>query len=579
MMNFLRTLRRSHARRRRRTAIPVLEALEGRAVPAQMAPLFQALAPPAGGGAVPVPGYTPSQIRHAYGFDQVAFPGAAAAADGSGETIAIVTACDSPTLAADLAAFDTRFQIPDATLAKVGQDGSNNLPPSDPAWAQETALDTEWAHALAPRANLLVVEASSGNDGDLYAATDYAAAQPGVHVVSMSFGGPEDPSETAADGHFRTPAGHDGVTFVAAAGDTGAVTYPAASPNVVGVGGTTLALDGNSNRSSETAWANGGGGLSQYEATPAYQANLQPAHLASRGTPDVAYDANPNTGFAVYDSFGNPDRPWLSMGGTSAGAPQWAALIALADQGRRLAGRGSLDGPSQTLPILYGMQGSAFYDVTAGGNGHFQAGPGYDLVTGLGTPFANQVVAGLIGRPGTAGPTGSGQQPPPSPPPGVSAGPHVSIVIGSPLTGVLATITDPSVSAGDLAATIDWGNGQSSVGNVVPLGDGAFVIEGVPTYTRPSSYTVAVTVTADNDGGQAETIDTVVTVEPPSPLPAADDPPPDDPAPTAAAPAYAVPDATVNPLLRTRASVRHAHAHHPARHATPHIHRRVAGHR
>jgi hypothetical protein len=574
MMNSLRTLRRGHARGRRAVP-PTLEALEGRALPALMSPLFHPLAPPAGGGLVPVPGYTPAQIRHAYGFDQVAFPaaGPGAAADGSGETIAIVTACDSPNLAGDLTAFSGRFQLPGATLTVVAQDGSNKPPASDPAWAQETALDTEWAHALAPAARLLVVEATTGNDADLYAAADYAAAQPGVHVVSMSFGGPEDPSETAADAHFRTPAGHDGITFVAAAGDSGTVTYPAASPNVVGVGGTTLALDATGNRTSETAWAQGGGGLSQYEPTPAYQAAVKPGNLASRGTPDVAYDANPNTGFAVYDSFGNPERPWLSMGGTSAGAPQWAALIALADQGRRLAGRGSLDGPSQTLPVLYGLQGNAFYDVTAGGNGHAQAGPGYDLVTGLGTPFANQIVAGLIGSGNTTHPTTSGP-PPTSPPPVVSAAPNITIVIGSPLTGVLATISDPSVSAGELGATIDWGNGQSSPGYIVPLGDGQFAVEGTPVYTQPGSYTITVTVTADDNSDQSETTHTVATVESPPPPPATDDPTPDD-----AAPAEPIPEVTVYPLLPVKVSGRHAPAHHPARHTTPHHPHRPAEHR
>src|SRR5205807_737888 len=107
----------------------------------------------------------------------------------------------------------------------------------------------------------------------------------------------------------------------------------------------------------------------------------------NRASPDVAYDANPNTGFAVYDTYGQGG--WLQVGGTSASAPQWAALIAIADQGRALAGLGSLDGFTQTLPKLYQLPAADFHDITSGSNG-FAAGPGYDLVTGRGSPVANK---------------------------------------------------------------------------------------------------------------------------------------------------------------------------------------------
>ena len=120
-----------------------------------------------------------------------------------------------------------------------------------------------------------------------------------------------------------------------------------------------------------------------------------------RTNPDVAYDADPTTGFPVYDTFDNPaDAPWSEIGGTSDAAPQWSALLAIADQGRALSGLGPLDGATQTLPMLYSMPSRDFNDITTGatfGFPNYNAGPGYDLVTGLGTPIANRVVADFVG--------------------------------------------------------------------------------------------------------------------------------------------------------------------------------------
>src|SRR5262249_33559546 len=149
---------------------------------------------------------TPTQIRHAYGVDQITFAGVPG--DGHGQTIAIIDAYDDPTIASDLQVFNQQYGIaPPPSFRKVAQDGSNNLPPkatsSHSTWAPEIALDVEWAHALAPGANLLLVEAASDSNADLYAAVDYAAGQPGVAVVSMSFGSyGEFVGETSLDGHF-----------------------------------------------------------------------------------------------------------------------------------------------------------------------------------------------------------------------------------------------------------------------------------------------------------------------------------------------------------------------------------------
>jgi subtilase family serine protease len=342
---------------------------------------------------------TPSQIWAAYGVNQVYQNGL----NGAGQTIAIIDAYAYPQVASDLQRFDQEHGVPAPPRLKiVGQNGG--APPSqgDPAgpgrnnWEFETALDVEWAHAIAPGASLLLVEANSSSLGDLFAATNFARQAPGVSVVSMSFGDSlgEQASDTQYDKYLATPSGHTGVTFVAASGDHGVVSYPSSSPSVLAVGGTQFStsppLAGASN--GEIGWAGSGGGYSAIESEPAYQRSVQ--GTGSRSTPDVAYDAG--TPFAIYDTWGAygiyGDNQEV---GTSAGAPQWAALIALADQSRAQRGLGTLDGPTQTLPLLYLLSSSAFNDITGGNTKYHSAMPGYDLVTGLGSPIASQVVTGL----------------------------------------------------------------------------------------------------------------------------------------------------------------------------------------
>ncbi len=352
-------------------------------------------------------GYSPTQIRAAYGFNSVPL-------DGAGTTIAIVDAYDNPNIAGDLRQFDAQFGLPNPLLIKENQNGgTNGMPAANPIWAGEIALDVEWAHAIAPGASILLVEANSAAASDLMAAVNTARNALGVAVVSMSWGASEFIGESSLDSYFTTPAGHNGVTFVAASGDSGAgVSYPAASPNVVSVGGTSLSLSGGS-YTSESAWSGSGGGVSSQEAEPAYQKGVvSPSNADSattgRATPDVAFDADPNTGVPVYDSYDvavGGGSGWQRYGGSSAAAPQWAALVALADQGRAQDGLESLDGPSQTLPLLYSMPASDFHDITTGSNSgspQFYAGPGYDLVTGRGTPLASLVIPSLVG--GTVAP-------------------------------------------------------------------------------------------------------------------------------------------------------------------------------
>ncbi|HEX5270895.1 MAG TPA: S53 family peptidase [Gemmataceae bacterium] len=323
-------------------------------------------------------GLTPAQVARAYGTGATGLTGA-------GQTIAVVSAFNSPTVSQDLAVFDRTFGLPAANLRVIGQSGGAPAGAADTGWSVETALDVEWAHATAPGANILLVEAGSADVGDLAAAVNTARNQPGVSVLSMSFGTSEFPQELRLDSTLTTPAGHTPIAFVAASGDSGAGTlWPAVSPNVLSVGGTTLFTGPGGSYVGELGWPGSGGGISLYETEPAYQLGVQ--STGRRTTPDVAYDADPQPGFSIYQG-----GTWQTVGGTSAGAPQWAGLVALADQQRAARGLGPL---GQVQTPLYNLPAADFHDVVAGSNG-FLAGTGYDFVTGLGSPVANRVVTGL----------------------------------------------------------------------------------------------------------------------------------------------------------------------------------------
>ncbi len=356
-----------------------------------------------------VVGYTPAQIRHAYGFDQTpSLQTNGYNTAGQGQIIAIVDAYDDPNIASDLHVFDQQFGIPDTTLIKVNQNGSTTgpWPKVNSGWAGEISLDVEWAHAIAPAATILLVEARSNSLSDLLAAVDTARNWAGVSVVSMSWGGNEWSGETSYDSHLTTPAGHTPITFSASAGDTGSswgLYWPAASPNVLAVGGSSLTINADNSYGGETGWSGGTGGVSAYESQPSWQSLF--VTNSQRTDPDVSYHADNSTkGFAVYDTvryYGQTG--WFNAGGDSAGAPQWAALVAIADQVRGSA----LDGPTQTLPALYQLAqqnyGQYFHDITSGSNGGYTAAAGYDEVTGIGSPKADQLIQALAAWTGSAG--------------------------------------------------------------------------------------------------------------------------------------------------------------------------------
>ena len=264
-------------------------------------------------------GFTPAQIRHAYGFDQIANQGA-------GQIIGIVDAYDDASAESDLAIFNAQYNLPPCTSSngcfrKIY--GGSRRPVANANWALEISLDVQWAHAIAPKATILLVESTTNSLADLLAGVD-AAVRNGASVVSMSWTVGEFSSESRQDNHFVST----GVTFLAASGDAGTgAAYPASSPDVVGVGGTALTLDANGSYLNEVAWSGSGGGTSSYEREPLFQSLLGIPNDARgyRGAPDVSYNANPATGFSVYDSVPlGTASGWFRVGGTSAGSPQWA---------------------------------------------------------------------------------------------------------------------------------------------------------------------------------------------------------------------------------------------------------------
>ena len=412
-------------------------------------------------------GYTPQQIQSAYGVNQIAFSGGKVAGNGAGQTIAIITAYNDPNITSDLARFDRQYGLsapPSFNVINLAGSTTNA------GWALETSLDVEWAHSVAPGANILLVEASSDSLSGLFSAVNDARYQPGVSVVSMSWGTTEFWGEAAYDGLFTTPAGHTGETFVAASGDSGAwygPMYPSVSPNVLAVGGTTLTLGAGNSYGFETGWSGSTGGFSgldsywsTYESEPSFQTStLQSVGLSYgvRTTPDVSFNADPKTGVAVYDSVPDSGQSgWFQVGGTSAATPAWAGLVAIADQGLATGEKGALTN-TQAQTDLYALPSSDFHDITTGFNG-YNATPGYDLVTGLGSPKANLVVAGIL----TANGVSEG-----------SATTTVATTTSTPTSTTTAPTTHHGGRTGsrnDMTSTSASSSGASSIAGLATIG-------------------------------------------------------------------------------------------------------------
>ncbi len=312
-------------------------------------------------------GLSPAKIKSVYNF-----PTSTTA--GTGKVIAIVDAYDDPTAESDLAVFSSQYGLPACTTAngcfkKVNQTGGTSYPRTDSGWALEISLDVQWAHAIAPGAHILLVEAKTNSFTNLLAAEDYAKAH--ATYVSNSWGGSEFSGETSYDSHFS----QSGVSFFVSSGDAGLpAEYPSASRNVISVGGTTLHFSGGT-FTSETGWSSGGGGCSAYETATSAQSSFsgygQVKCGGKRATPDVSLDADPASGVSVYDSTKYQGQAgWFTIGGTSASSPMWAARSADA-------------GTTVNSAYVY-ANNITYRDITSGNNGA-PCLVGYDLCTGRGS--------------------------------------------------------------------------------------------------------------------------------------------------------------------------------------------------
>jgi kumamolisin len=318
-------------------------------------------------------GETPASIRAVYSLPST----------GGAGTIAIVDAFDYPTAENDLGVFSTQFGLPQCTTAngcfkKVFASGSQ--PRSNCGWGQEAALDIEWAHAMAPNAKIVLVEAATNSFANLFTAVDVATSQVtsggGAGEVSMSWGGSEFSSEATNDGHFQ----NTNVVYFASSGDTGGVNiYPSTSPYVVSAGGTTIHRDRTGAFTGETGWSGSGGGPSQFENKLSYQSGVVGTDATKRSAPDFSFDADPNSGVSVYDSTRCQGLSgWLVFGGTSVSSPSLSGIV-------NLAGGASNTVFELTTIYTNRTNTSDFRDITSGSAGSFSAAPGWDFVTGVGS--------------------------------------------------------------------------------------------------------------------------------------------------------------------------------------------------
>jgi len=378
--------------------------------------------------------YSPQSITTAYGFASLQSHGIT----GKGRTIVIVDAFQSPTITTDLALFDSTFGLnaPPAfnIIAPDGLTPFNSADPNQVGWSAEISLDVQWAHAIAPDATIDLVLAKDNQDADLNSATKYAVDHNLGDVISQSFGEAEScalPADVQTLHQIYQEATRKGITLLASSGDDGATqptcdgsalmlsaSWPAVDPLVTSVGATNLQADLTTGAYvSERAWADAfsgdffacfptnqlgcsGGGFSTIYQRPAYQAGFG-IPRGSRGVPDVAYNGGVDGGVIAF--WGVPLGPGAAFifGGTSAGSPQWAGLVALADQlGHHRVGQ--IDDTLYGIAHFPPLYKAAFHDITTGNNSFanadatiitgYQTAKGWDPVTGLGTPKANVLV-------------------------------------------------------------------------------------------------------------------------------------------------------------------------------------------
>jgi subtilase family serine protease len=314
------------------------------------------------------PGYSPADLRSAYKLTSLG---------SASQTVAIVDAYNDPNAESDLAVYRARYGLAACTTAngcfrKVNQNGHTTYPANNVGWSEEISLDLDMVSAICPHCHILLVETDNNSFANLGIGVDRAAAMH-AKVISNSYGGHEFSSETSYQGHYN----HPGIPITVSSGDDGyGVEFPAASRYVTAVGGTHLVRNSSSRGWTESVWGGAGSGCSAYISKPAWQHDT---HCSRRTVADVAAVADPNTGVAVYDSYGVSG--WLVFGGTSVSAPIIASVYALAGNGASVY--------YESFPYNHPTH---LFDVTSGHNGscgglYLCTGhSGYDGPTGLGTP-------------------------------------------------------------------------------------------------------------------------------------------------------------------------------------------------
>ncbi len=483
-------------------------------------------------------GYGPASLRSAYNLT---------ATGSASATVAVVDAYDDPNAENDLAVYRSQYGLPACTTAngcfrKVNQNGGTSYPAPDSGWAGEISLDLDMVSAICPGCHILLVEASTATVTNLGAAVNQAVAL-GAQYVSNSYGGPEGPGVPSAEAYFN----HPGVVITASSGDdafAGGTSYPASSRYVTAVGGTSLSPAGNARGWTESAWytsaqgTGAGSGCSAYLAKPSWQTDSGCSH---RMVADVAAVADPATGVAVYQTYG--DSGWTVYGGTSVASPIIASIYALAGGAR--AGDSAVKYPYQHTGNLF--------DVTSGSTGSCSpayfctAVTGYDGPTGLGTPNGTAAFT-----PGTVSLTNPGNQSgvvgvatslqlratdavsgqsltysATGLPTGLSIAPGTGLISGTPGAGTFTV----NVTVTDTAGNSDWATFTWTIGSNVPvinatptgaLGVSVQVTDTAPvdhyvinwgegstssgtgrlahTYARPGTYSI--TATAVTSGGQ-----------------------------------------------------------------------------
>jgi len=306
---------------------------------------------------------------------------------GGKGAIAIVDAYDNPTLAQDLSVFSKQFGLSAASFSIVYATGKRPPVDSTGGWELEASLDVEWAHAMAPAAQLYLVEAASSGMNDLLTAVILASQLVAAHgggEVSMSWATSEFAGEKSYDSYFTTPK----VVYVASAGDSPGAVYPSVSPNVISAGGSSTSRNpATGSYVTETVWQQTGGGASAYEPRPAFQAGIASVVGNARGTPDVSFDADPTTGVWVYSSLGG--AAWYVVGGTSVAAPALSGII-------NAAGKLATSSAAELATIYANGATHTGYRAVTVGNcgpyGGFLTASAWNFCTG------NGVVSGLTGK-------------------------------------------------------------------------------------------------------------------------------------------------------------------------------------